>query len=84
MVAFRDTLLVGDSVRVLGAVSDVSGRSVTATIKWSSSDAGVAVPALALGWPDIATVVVGVAAGNAVITGAVGGLTSSFVLHVVK
>jgi hypothetical protein len=83
-VTFRDTLFVGDTARVIGSVRDFADRVVTATIKWSSNDASVASTALVPGFFDAAQLVVGFGEGDAVITGAVAGLTSSFTLHVVK
>jgi hypothetical protein len=76
--------MVGDSVRVIGSVKDLVDRTVSATIKWSTSDPSVALMALAPGFFNQVPVVVAVAPGNAVITSTVEGLQSSFTLHVVK
>jgi hypothetical protein len=83
-LTFRDTLLAGDSVRVIGSVKDLVDRTVSATIKWTTSDPSVALMALAPGLFNQVPVVVALAPGDAVISGTVEGLQSSFTLHVVK
>jgi hypothetical protein len=78
---FRDSLAVGDTALLTPVLSDNAGRSVKATIQWSSSNTNIG----GIKYKQYSGYVVGaVSPGDVVIRAAAAGKEASFVLHVYK
>jgi hypothetical protein len=79
-----DTIRVGDTITVGGLISDVTGRPVVATIKWTSSDPSIVEPTIAGDQYRSAQVVAAKALGTVIVKGTVAGLTQLFQVSVLK
>jgi hypothetical protein len=79
-----DTVRVGDTIAVGGLISDLGGRPVVATIKWTSSDPSIVEPTIAGDQYRTAQVVAAKALGTVTVKGTVAGLTQLFQVSVLK